>query len=160
MQFRSLQQTHLVPILTGLTAAWLIGCAPQPLSERLDAGVGSPDTPQEDVTEPPDFAQIATVIRQSCAISTGCHSGQGNRGFGVPDGTDAEDPTVADALQDAEIGESDAPLVVPGDAEQSVLYQVLVGADGRPRMPQSGPLDEATIETVRLWLEAGADYGE
>jgi hypothetical protein len=71
----------------------------------------------------------------------------------------ADDATVAQILQEAEIGASDDPLVVPGEAEASVLYQVLTG-DGRPRMPQSGPLDESTIETVRVWIEAGADYGE
>ena len=145
--------------IAGLLLTCLVGCAPQPLSEPLDAGNNQPDAGPQDIVEPPSFSRIATIIRQSCAISSGCHAGQGNRGFGVPNGTMADDATVAQTLQEAEIGASDDPLVVPGDAEASVLYQVLTG-DGRPRMPQSGPLDASTIETVRVWIEAGADYGE
>jgi hypothetical protein len=116
------------------------------------------DAGPQDVVEPPAFDEIATIIRQSCAISSGCHAGEGNQGFGVPGGTMADTATVAQTLQDAEIGASDDPMVVPGDAEKSAFYQVLIG-DGRSQMPQSGPLDESTIETVRLWIDAGADYG-
>ena len=137
----------------------LVGCAPQPLSEPLDSGTEQTDTGPDDTSEPPEFGVIANVIRQNCAISSGCHAGEGHRGFGVPGGSMADDSTVADTLQQAEIGDSNDPLVVPGNAEQSALYQVLIG-DGRPEMPQSGPLDESTIETVRLWIAAGADYGE
>lgn len=145
--------------IAGFVLTCLVGCAPQPLSEPLDAGTDQPDAGPQDIDEPPSFDQIATIIRQSCAISSGCHAGEGNRGFGVPNGTMADNATVAQTLQEAQIGASNDPLVVPGDAEASALYQVLIG-DGRPQMPQSGPLDESTIEMVRVWIDAGADYGE
>ena len=159
VQYHSFDNIGFLAVVVGVGLALQLGCAPQPLSEPLDSGQGAPDTGPDDASQPPEFGVIANVIRQNCAISSGCHAGEGNRGFGVPGGSMADDSTVADTLQQAEIGDSNDPLVVPGNADQSVLYQVLIG-DGRPEMPQSGPLDESTIETVRLWIAAGADYGE
>jgi hypothetical protein len=47
--------------------------------------------------------------------------------------------------------------VVPGDPEGSLLYQKLSYAppcgDG---MPVAGPLDDAKVDLVRRWIEAGA----
>ena len=49
--------------------------------------------------------------------------------------------------------------VAPGDAEQSYVIHKLEGRAGieGARMPFGGPfLDDATIDQVRSWIEAGA----
>jgi hypothetical protein len=49
-------------------------------------------------------------------------------------------------------------LVAPGDAEQSLLLTVLQGgADCVKAMPLGrDPLAEEAIETIRMWIDAGA----
>jgi hypothetical protein len=53
-----------------------------------------------------------------------------------------------------------AILVVPGDPENSYLYQKLVGTSGIVglRMPRNGPpyLTDGQIEVIERWIEEGA----
>ncbi|WP_145195432.1 c-type cytochrome domain-containing protein [Planctomycetes bacterium Poly30] len=52
----------------------------------------------------------------------------------------------------------DAPLVVPGSAAESLLLEVIASEDGLPAsMPPEGePLDAATVDLVRRWIDEGA----
>lgn len=56
-------------------------------------------------------------------------------------------------------GSKRGPAVVPGHPEKSVLYQLISG--GKPAMPLVGePLTKAQIESVRQWIENGAQWTE
>jgi hypothetical protein len=46
----------------------------------------------------------------------------------------------------------------PFNADGSRLYHRLVGTHFGPRMPPSGPLADAQIETIREWIDEGADW--
>ena len=53
-------------------------------------------------------------------------------------------------------------MVVPGDAEASALYRRLTHADVIQRMPPSSSgfsLTQEQIESVRQWIDAGAEWG-
>jgi len=54
-------------------------------------------------------------------------------------------------------GGSRGVAVVPGKAEQSLMYQYLIGKQ-QPRMPLGGELSRAEIELVKRWIEAGAEW--
>lgn len=50
-------------------------------------------------------------------------------------------------------------LVVGGEPDSSLLYQVLVspGGDGNvPRMPWDQPMPDRDVELIRRWIERGA----
>lgn len=53
-------------------------------------------------------------------------------------------------------GGDSGPVLVPGDPGASALYQAITYADPEFAMPPSGPLSDAEIESVRLWIERGA----
>ncbi|GIX04157.1 MAG: chromosome segregation protein [Planctomycetaceae bacterium] len=53
--------------------------------------------------------------------------------------------------------------VVPGNVNQSVLWQRITAADPEMRMPpgpQSAPLTAAEIQVIRRWILAGAPYAQ
>ncbi|MCA9146929.1 MAG: PSD1 domain-containing protein [Planctomycetales bacterium] len=57
-------------------------------------------------------------------------------------------------------GESGA-VVVPGDVDSSYLLDLLVPVDGEAEMPKGeAPLDPSEIETVRRWIQSGANWPE
>jgi hypothetical protein len=56
-------------------------------------------------------------------------------------------------------GGSRGPAVVPGNAEASLLYRVLTGADGR-QMPPSKRLPADMIAGIKNWIDAGAPWSE
>jgi len=59
----------------------------------------------------------------------------------------------ADAMRgglQAEIG--------PGNAQGSRLYHRLIGTALGPRMPPAGPLTDDQIETIRQWIDDGAEW--
>jgi ankyrin repeat protein len=47
--------------------------------------------------------------------------------------------------------------IIPGNSEASRLYLVLAGRLG-VQMPPAGPLSAAQIETIRTWIDQGADW--
>lgn len=50
------------------------------------------------------------------------------------------------------------PLVVPGSADESILYKVLQGqVDDIPQMPPGPPLSAEDIATIGLWIDSGAE---
>ena len=52
-------------------------------------------------------------------------------------------------------------LVVPGDAESSLLYERLTTEDPIRRMPPAGlPLTDDQIDLVRRWIDGGAAWGD
>lgn len=56
-------------------------------------------------------------------------------------------------------GDSDETPVVPGKAEESELYELLVVHDDADRMPKKAdPLPEKDIGLIRQWINEGAKY--
>ncbi len=61
---------------------------------------------------------------------------------------------------DALLGGSNGPAIVPGRADQSLLYRMIAGLD-EPLMPRDGPsLTGAEIAAVRAWIDGGAHWDE
>lgn len=101
----------------------------------------------EDLLTAPTFGSIfQNVIRPQCLS---CHK-VGGRAEEVPLSTyeDLLNPRTGD------------PLVVPGDLENSIFYQVLLPEAGRNRMPPPRsnlpPVSDEKIAVVREWILKGA----
>ena len=99
----------------------------------------------------------ANIFAVSCAVA-GCHSGP--MGPSLPQGMDL---STADNSYDNLVGVLSvqaAPLlrVSAGDANNSYLVQKLEGtAAAGQQMPFGGtPLDQASIDVIRAWIDAGA----
>lgn len=122
----------------GLAAAFfLVACPQDPTS----------------TSGPPTLSDVqADVFDASCAFST-CHSAPGASGLVLDAGASHA------ALVDVE--SADAPgetLVIPGDAANSYLTKKLRGDAGitGDAMPVGAPLDDARIQMVADWIDAGA----
>jgi hypothetical protein len=99
----------------------------------------------------------ANVFAVSCAFS-GCHSGPA--GPGLPTGLDL---TSADASFAVLVGVASVEVptvlrVTPGDPDASYLVRKLEGtaAVGGQMPAGSPPLDQATIDVIRAWINSGA----
>ena len=99
----------------------------------------------------------ANVFAVSCAFS-GCHSGPA--GPGLPTGLDlsSADASFAVLVNVASVEVPTVQRVAPGDADASYLVQKLEGtaAVGGQMPAGSPPLDQATIDVVRAWIDSGA----
>jgi len=109
-----------------------------------------------EVLDPGAFAQAFVTLRVNCL---GCH------GSGSPDGAfmgaGGADEVYANLLAGTGsnpcLDPPSPPFVVPGDADQSYLVQILeADVDCVPRMPTGGPLSAAQIQAVRDWVAGGA----
>ncbi len=97
------------------------------------------------------------IFTPTCSVS-GCHTGPS--GPNLPAGMDLSSSTASiDALVNvASIQEPAILRVAVGDADNSYLIQKLEGtATQGSQMPKGGqPLDQATIDIVRDWIDNGA----
>jgi ankyrin repeat protein len=50
------------------------------------------------------------------------------------------------------------PVLVPGNSASSRLYHRLIGNKFGNSMPPSGPLPQDQIETIKTWIDQGADW--
>jgi mono/diheme cytochrome c family protein len=66
-----------------------------------------------------------------------------------------------DRKEDALRGGDSGPVIVAGDAESSLIVQLVTGQDpDRVMPPKDGPLTEAQIVTLKAWIVAGAEWPE
>ncbi|MBX5480484.1 MAG: hypothetical protein IRZ16_01355 [Myxococcaceae bacterium] len=107
--------------------------------------------------DPKDRAKLSVLQKEvftpSCASSS-CHGGAN-----PVEGLDLrEGKTLASTVNVDSHLQTGTKRIVPGDAENSLLFQVVSGtATDVQRMPANAPpLDDADIEAIRLWIEAGA----
>ena len=83
-------------------------------------------------------SQVLPILQTSCAIS-GCHdAGSASEGF---ISTNYESITQA---------------VNPGDANGSLLYQVITDINGESMMPPDGPLSKEQRMLIHIWIAQGA----
>ncbi|MGE4002197.1 MAG: c-type cytochrome domain-containing protein, partial [Planctomycetaceae bacterium] len=89
---------------------------------------------------------VAPILARRCE---GCH-GQKHADGGL------RVDSFAHLLESAAPGD---PLIVPGDADASDLYQRLINADPDVRMPQEDePLTSEQTDTIRRWIAEGAAF--
>ncbi len=118
------------------------------VSSMLCAAYTARGTPALPATSVPDFVRdVQPILAASCVR---CHGPSVRRGL-------LRLHTQRDLREGGESGE----VVVPGDAEASLLYRKLLSRNPKARMPQEAePLAPGEIETIRLWVEAGAPWPE
>jgi hypothetical protein len=98
-----------------------------------------------------NFTSIQTeLFNKNCALS-GCHSGS------FPSG--GMDLTSGNAYQNI-VGklnsQKDLNYIEPGNSSLSFLYQRVSSSDPGNVMPASGKLPQYMIDTLRVWIDAGA----
>jgi hypothetical protein len=111
------------------------------------AGVGGPS--------PPSFAEVYEVMERTCGGGmSGCHITGMSAGLAMPDVEAAHTSLVNVASPKCE----GAVRVVPGDADASLLLQVLDGSSTcvKPMPLGRDTWSEDDIELVRAWIEEGA----
>lgn len=103
-------------------------------------------TPGEEAQRAGEFYdQVLPTLRQHCFR---CHGDKDNGGLKLDSHA---------ALLDG--GDSQLPLVVPGDPDASELVVRIRGDDGAERMPPTGPgLNDDQIELLVRWVRQGADW--
>lgn len=103
----------------------------------------------------PNLSSIQdNVFTPTCS---GCHTGTGGALPGSMDLTDA-DASFASLVGVASVQEPGTDRVAAGDADASYLIDKLEGTQSAGvQMPAFGtPLDQATIDTIRQWIDDGA----
>ena len=123
---------------------------PEPTAASEDPAptevMAEPEPTEETVAEPPaeagvSFAADVFPIIQSRCIN--CHGG---------DRTEAD--LVLRSYEDLMAGGESGPVVVPGDAENSLLVQLITEL----KMPKRGPkLTPVQIQTITDWVNQGAN---
>ncbi len=110
---------------------------------KNNTDAGPPPLPEKNLS----FSQhIRPIFLDYCANAPGCHRAQDAAG-----GLDLESPFPT------LIGNS-GKVVIPGDPEHSLLFQVLISNVGDiPRMPLNRPpLGESYIRAIETWIAEGA----
>lgn len=137
--------THRLLILPVLALALLPAALPISAQEaEAVAESSNANNDGEEVATPISFDdQIAPILAKHCA---GCH----NAG-------DKEGSFAIDSYSGLVAGGDSGPAIVSGDAESSLMVQ-LVRGDMEPRMPPDDEdgLDEEEIQLLVDWINAGA----
>lgn len=107
---------------------------------------------------PPPAAPTLTQLKTTAfAVCAGCHTGGG---AALPSSMDLHPGQIfASIVGVASVEQPALKRVAPGDAANSYVVQKLEGAATitGSRMPLGGPfLDQATIDQVKAWINAGA----
>jgi hypothetical protein len=90
--------------------------------------------------KPVTFKEVGPILTANCMP---CHDGP-KPGHGL----------TLSSYAAAIRGDKEGKVIIAGDPEGSRLYTVL---HGKPQaMPPAGPIDKASIETIRQWIEGGA----
>lgn len=132
-------------ILVSLVLNGLVGCSDDS-SPKGDGAAGN----SAETIEPKLSIIQTTIFDKNCALS-GCH-GPGE----TPEFTAGKSRTnLVDRASNHEAGKK---LVIAGNPEESMLYQVLKGAVGSvEQMPQGQKkLDANKVEAIRQWIAEGA----
>ena len=104
---------------------------------------GEGDVPAEGISYSQD---VQPIYDQNCID---CHPGSGNLDL-------TADNSYAETVNVSASGYSGI-LVVPGDPEASVLYKKIDGSGAYgSNMPVGGSLSQTQINTIKQWIEEGA----
>jgi hypothetical protein len=91
-----------------------------------------------------DFARnVQPILKASCV---GCHGGaEPSGGYRL----DRRSAALAGAIR---------PMIIPGSSDSSRLIRRVMGSEFGTRMPLSGALPPEEIETLRRWIDEGAEW--
>ncbi len=97
------------------------------------------------------WQDIRPILRKHCIV---CHSTSKVRQVEVSGGLALDNFTVA-------MKGSKNPVIAAGKSEKSLLYELLVTADVKRRMPlESDSLSKDKIALIKRWIDTGAKEGE
>lgn len=132
------------PILASFMLACVAGCS--------DSGDPPTAAGENGGTDPVSFsADVQPILTQSCATGS-CHAAP-NPSAGMDLSADT---AYANLVGVTASGNPDLQRVAAGSAEDSFLYLKLLG-QGTSIMPPGGSLPAAQIETIRTWIDEGAE---
>ena len=96
----------------------------------------TPESPDANAAEPTFEKHVQPILRDKCY---GCHGVEQRK-------ADLNLTTTNSVMQGSESG----PIIVPGEAEESLLYEMV----HQGLMPPDGksPLSAAELETIRNWI--------
>lgn len=98
-----------------------------------------------------NFASIQTeLFNKNCATS-GCHSGN----FPAS-GLDLTDGKAYQNIVNVKSSLNDLHLIEPGNSSLSFLYQRVSSSDAGTVMPSAGRIPQYLIDTLKVWIDAGA----
>jgi hypothetical protein len=98
-----------------------------------------------------NFTSIQTeLFNKNCALS-GCHSGSFPAG-----GMDLTEGKAYQNIVSIKNSAKDLNLIEPSNSTQSFIYQKVSSFDPGFVMPAAGRLPQYTIDTLRVWIDAGA----
>ena len=102
----------------------------------------TPESPDANAAEPTFEKHVQPILRDKCY---GCHGVEQRK-------ADLNLTTTNSVMQGSESG----PIIVPGEAEESLLYEMV----HQGLMPPDGksPLSAAELETIRNWIVSGARF--
>lgn len=96
------------------------------------------------------WQDIRPIFRSRC---TACHSTKNIRELDVSGG-------LALDTFDATKKGTKRPVLVPGSADKSLLYELLITTDVKKRMPLDGePVSKEKIALIKKWIDSGAKEG-
>lgn len=122
--------------------AWCVGFSGTGFSAAAEPAPPTADSAPTPADSPLVEKALA-VLRDECI---GCHrNGKSKGGLKLHS---------AEALR---AGGDSGPVLVPGNAAQSPIIEVL-GAQGDPHMPPRKQLSAEAIEALRAWVDAGAPW--
>jgi hypothetical protein len=135
----------VVSLLASLGFAWVVQTGVR-LREVPFHELRQTDTLPQDAPERPDFTRdIWPIFETACA---GCHGPDRERaGF------------RADRKDDYIKARPEGALVVPGSPEQSTLLLVITGQSKHVEAIEAHRLPDDSVDRVRHWIAAGADWG-
>jgi uncharacterized membrane protein len=136
----NMQSMKPILLSASILAAICIGCS----SGTDSNNTGSPNaSTTANASQTVAYAEVQSLFDKNCVK---CHGAQNPK--------DGISLVSHDAVMK---GGEDGPVVVPGDADNSVIVQALRGSHGKKQMPAGGPpLAEADIQKIEAWIKDGA----
>ncbi len=136
-------------------AALLAGLAFWPLAQPEVSADAAPAAAAQPADRIVDFdREVRPILSDSCFACHGPDERRRRRGLRL----DVAEGPFSDR------GRYGGPVVVPGNATDSLLYQRITNEDASRRMPRGSavtpqsPLTDAQIETIALWIDQGAEW--
>jgi mono/diheme cytochrome c family protein len=113
-------------------------------------GGDSPGAPAQVAERRVDFdREVRPILSQNCFSCHGPDEQGRQRGLRL----DVREGPFATR------GQFGGPVIVAGDAAQSLLYRRITAEHERERMPRGrAPLTAAQVSTIRLWIDQGAEW--
>ncbi len=153
--------------LLGTSAVLLAACSNEGPSTISSGGPASGSTSGTPAGQPRSYRKdVLPILTGSCALSA-CHGDRnGNPGVGIYLPLGDPEGIYADLMTDSRTAKGHK-FVVPRDPAKSFLYAKVVGdltdfipscpnAGCGDRMPPTGRLSDADLDTLKLWITEGA----